>query len=79
MDEIPDQRTKSGTAGARTTDTDDPRDGPERDVLLEAVVVRYSADSDRCTLVPRDGPPEAMLTAWLSADLETVVDLEDAR
>lgn len=79
MDEIPDPRTEPGTTGARTTDTDDPRDGPERDVCLEAIVVRYSADSDRCTLVPRDGPPEAMLTAWLSADLETVVDLEGAR
>lgn len=48
-------------------------------VLFDAVVVRYESDDDRCTLVPRDGTTTKKLNAWLTADLEAVVDLDDAR
>lgn len=46
---------------------------------LEAIVVRYEDGPDRCTIAPRDCPDEAKLTTWLSADVATFVDLEDAR
>ncbi|MGQ3411850.1 DUF7511 domain-containing protein [Natrinema sp. LN54] len=52
---------------------------PAGSVLFDAIVVRYQSGSDRCTLVPRDGTTEEKLNAWLTADMETVVDLDDAR
>lgn len=52
---------------------------PEDAALFDAVVVRYESGSDRCTLVPRDATTEERLNAWLTADLESVVDLDDAR
>jgi len=69
-----------GTDGG-TGNEDATGDGaePADAVLFDAVVVRYESGSDRCTLVPRDGSLEATLDAWLAADLETVVDLDDAR
>ncbi|MFD1563730.1 hypothetical protein ACFR99_09240 [Haloarchaeobius amylolyticus] len=69
--------TDEGTAHeyAPVTDEADPEDA----VLFDAIVVRYEADDDRCTLVPHDGSTSEKLNAWLSVDLETVVDLDDAR
>ncbi|WP_222919921.1 hypothetical protein [Natrinema sp. SYSU A 869] len=66
-----------GTAHEYTADTDET--DPAGPVLFDAIVVRYQSDSDRCTLVPRDGTTEMKLNAWLTANLETVVDLDDAR
>jgi len=48
-------------------------------VLFDAVIVRYESDDDRCTLVPCNGTTTEKLNAWLTADLEAVVDLDDAR
>jgi len=47
--------------------------------LFDAIVVRYESGSDRCTLVPHEGSTTEKLNAWLTADLELVVDLDDAR
>ncbi|MFC4987637.1 MULTISPECIES: DUF7511 domain-containing protein [Saliphagus] len=62
-----------------TTDGSDGRPGA-RDrtttVPLEAVVVRYEHRPDRRTLSPKE---RATRTAWLTADLEAFVDLDDAR
>lgn len=64
----------------RASDVDPGKPAATRDQLtLEAVVVRYEDGPDRCTIAPRDCPDEAKLTTWLSADVATVVDLEDAR
>jgi len=60
---------------AAVTDEADPEDG----VLFDAIVVRYESDDDRCTLVPCEGSTSEKLNAWLSADLEAVVDLDEAR
>ncbi len=46
---------------------------------LEAVVVRYESQPDRCTLAPRECPESERLTTWLSADLDAFTALEDAR
>lgn len=69
--------TDEGTANeypvaADGSDSTDP-------VVFDAIVVRYRSDDDRCTLVPRDGTAAEKLNGWLTADLETVVDLDDAR
>ena len=79
MDEATDEQIETGIDGERTSDIGRRRERAGQDPGLDAVVVRYRSGRDRCTLVPRDGPPESMLTAWLSTDLEAVVDLEDAR
>ena len=79
MDQTTDDGLEPRTADELTTDADDGRADPQTDAGLEAVVVRYGSGNDRCTLVPRYGPPEAMLTAWFSADLDSVVDLEEMR
>ena len=60
---------------AAVTDEADPEDG----VLFDAIVVRYESDDDRCTLVPCEGSTAEKLNAWLSVNLQTVVDLEEAR
>ena len=69
--------TDEGTAHeyAAVTDEADPEDA----VLFDAIVVRYESDDDRCTLVPHEGSTAEKLNAWLSVDLETVVDLGDTR
>ncbi len=69
--------TDEGTAHEYAADTDE--DDIENAVLFDAVVVRYECGNDRCTLVPHDATTGETLNAWLSADLETVVDLDDAR
>lgn len=79
MDNATDDGIEPGTADEWTPAIDGRGDGHAPDDGLEAVVVRYRCGPDRCTLVPRGGGPEALLSAWLSADLETVVDLDDAR
>ena len=81
MDKATDESIETGTDELTTTAGWRNRSAPDAgaDAALEAIVVRYRSGRDRCTLVPRDAPPEAMLTAWLSADLETVVALEDVR
>ena len=65
----------AGDEGATVTDVAD----GEGMALFDAVVVRYESESDRCTLVPHEGSPTEKLNAWLSADLELVVDLDEAR
>ncbi|ELY45066.1 DUF7511 domain-containing protein [Natronorubrum sulfidifaciens] len=46
---------------------------------LECVVVRYRERSDRCTFAPRECTEAEQLTQWLSADIDTVVDLDNVR
>ncbi|WP_435552070.1 DUF7511 domain-containing protein [Natrinema sp. CGMCC1.2065] len=74
-----DGATDGTDGGTGNEDATNDRAGPADAALFEAVVVRYESECDRCTLVPRDGSTEAKLNAWLAADLETVVDLDDAR
>lgn len=59
---------------APTTDWE-PSDPP----ALEAMVVRYENQPDRCTISPADCSDEAKLTTWLTADIETFVRLDDMR
>ncbi|SER74413.1 DUF7511 domain-containing protein [Natrinema salaciae] len=66
-----------GTTHEYAADTDESETAGA--VLFDAIVVRYRSASDRCTLVPHDGTTEEKLNSWLTADLETVVDLDDAR
>ncbi|MDS0473807.1 hypothetical protein [Natrinema sp. 1APR25-10V2] len=70
-------RTDEGTAHEYAVDTDEAEIA--NGVLFDAVVVRYESGNDRCTLVPHDATTGEKLNAWLSADLETVVDLDGAR
>jgi len=65
----------TGDEYATVTDAVDAEDT----VLFDAIVVRYESDDDRCTLVPHEGSTAEKLNAWLSVDIETVVDLDDAR
>ncbi|AFO59220.1 MULTISPECIES: DUF7511 domain-containing protein [Natrinema] len=66
-----------GTAHEYAAETDET--DPAGPMLFDAIVVRYQSGNDRCTLVPRNGSTDEKLNAWLTADLETVVDLDDAR
>ncbi|AHG01465.1 hypothetical protein HALLA_03490 (plasmid) [Halostagnicola larsenii XH-48] len=50
-----------------------------RSIELDAIVVRYETQSDRCTITPRECADDNRLTTWLSADVDAFVDLEDAR
>lgn len=55
-------------------------DGTERranTVPLEAVIIRYETRSDRCTVSP--GDDQAARTAWLTADVDAFIDLDDMR
>lgn len=64
------------TISAHTSATDwEPSDPPS----LEAVVVRYRDQPDRCTISPTDCSDEAKLTTWLTADAETFVRLDEMR
>nr|WP_241471278.1 hypothetical protein [Natrinema salifodinae] len=72
--------TDEGTAHEYESESATETDGSDPDaVLFDAIVVRYESGNDRCTLVPHDGSTTEKLNAWLTADLETVVDLDDAR
>lgn len=50
-----------------------------RSIDLDAIVVRYETQADRCTITPRECPERDRLTTWFSADVDAFVDLEDAR
>ncbi|WP_092905787.1 DUF7511 domain-containing protein [Halostagnicola kamekurae] len=50
-----------------------------RSIDLDAIVVRYETQADRCTITPRECPERDRLTTWLSADVDAFVDLADAR
>ncbi|MCU4743091.1 DUF7511 domain-containing protein [Natronoglomus mannanivorans] len=54
---------------------------PERPATpaLEAVVVRYENQPDRCTISPANCSDESKRTTWLSADIESFVRLDDMR
>lgn len=54
-------------------------DSDDRHIDLDGVVVRYENRPDRCTIVPRGGTHDEQVTRWLSADLASFVDLDDAR
>lgn len=69
--------TDEGIANEYTAATDGSE--PADAVVFDAVVVRYRSADDRCTLVPHDGTTAEKLNGWVTADLETVVDLDDAR
>lgn len=64
----------------RSTDREGPdgaSEGPRTTTIpLEAVVVRYERRPDRRTLSPGG---RATRTAWLTADVDAFVDLDDAR
>ncbi|THE63203.1 hypothetical protein D8Y22_19655 [Salinadaptatus halalkaliphilus] len=46
---------------------------------LDSIVVRYDDGPDRCTITPRECPERLQLTAWLSADIDAFVDLQECR
>lgn len=48
-------------------------------VALESTIVRYEDGPDRCTIAPRECSESERVTTWLSADLETVADLDEMR
>ncbi|GAB7021026.1 DUF7511 domain-containing protein [Halostagnicola bangensis] len=50
-----------------------------RSIDLDAIVVRYEDQPDRCTVAPRECSESERLTTWLSADLDLFVDLEETR
>ena len=64
-----------------TTDAESSRfraiDG--RDYELHSVVVQYDDRPDRCTVYPRRDRCLDRMAAWLSADLEAFVGLEEMR
>ncbi|RZV12514.1 hypothetical protein BDK88_1425 [Natrinema hispanicum] len=70
-------RIDEGTAHEHAAATD--AVDADETVLFDAIVVRYESGSDRCTLVPHEGSTTEKLNAWLTADLEMVVDLDEAR
>ncbi|GAB3034435.1 DUF7511 domain-containing protein [Natronobiforma cellulositropha] len=44
---------------------------------LESIVVRYETRADRCTVYPRERSEAEVLTAWLTADVDAFVLLEE--
>lgn len=62
--------------GGSTIAESHPRD---RAVPLEATVVRYANQADRCTIAPPTVTGTERLTTWLTADLDAFVQLEDVR
>lgn len=49
-----------------------------RDFELHSVVVSYEDGPDECTVYPRHHSNDDRTTTWLTADVDTVVDLADA-
>lgn len=50
-----------------------------RDYELHSVVVQYDGRPDRCTIYPRRNDCLDRMAAWLSADLDAFVGLEEMR
>ncbi|MUV56434.1 hypothetical protein SAMN04487947_1757 [Halogeometricum rufum] len=50
-----------------------------RDYELHSVVVQYDGEPDRCTVYPRRDRCLDRMAAWLSADLDAFVGLEEMR
>ena len=54
-------------------------DAREPEIQLRSVVVRYEARPDRCTIYPRRERCCEHVDAWLSADADAFVPLEEMR
>lgn len=62
-----------------TSDSDPLHDIDGRDYDLHSVVVQYDDAPDRCTVYPRRDRCVDRMAAWLSADLDAFVGLEERR
>ena len=47
--------------------------------VLDATVVRYRNEPDRCTVTPPDVSGDQQFTAWLSVDADALVALPENR
>ncbi|MDJ1433151.1 hypothetical protein [Halostagnicola sp. A-GB9-2] len=50
-----------------------------KSIDLDAIVVRYENQPDRCTVTPRECSESERLTTWLTADRQAFVALENMR
>jgi hypothetical protein len=70
----PESRSNAGVA---TPAADRAIDG--QDYALHSVVVRYDGSPDRCTIYPRRESCRNRMEAWISADHDVFVGLEENR